>query len=173
MPRKLFLLFLAIMVANRRTKFFKSIHYFHKQGKNCYFQPFNFGTEPYLISFGDNVKVASNVHFINHDIIPFVFNDINQSELPTRVGKINIGDNVFIGSESTILYDVNIGNNVVIGSGSIVTKDIPDNSVAVGIPCRVVGSFDDCKDKYLKIISNYTWSQNDKNKKQKQIDFFY
>lgn len=44
-----------------------------------------------------------------------------------------------IGAGTVILPDVKIGSNVVIGAGSIVCKDIPDNSVAAGVPCRVVG----------------------------------
>ena len=60
-----------------------------------------------------------------------------------KIGCIDIGDNVFIGANSTILYDVKIGSNVIIGAGSLVNKDIPDNSVAVGIPAKIVGTFDD------------------------------
>lgn len=58
---------------------------------------------------------------------------------------------MFIGSNTTILYDVKIGNNVVVGSNTLVNKDIPDNSVVAGIPCRVVGSFGDLVEKRKKI----------------------
>lgn len=60
-----------------------------------------------------------------------------------KIGCIDIGDNVFIGSNTTILYDVRIGTNVIIGAGSLVNKDIPDNSVAAGVPARVIGTFED------------------------------
>ncbi len=50
---------------------------------------------------------------------------------------VTIGDNVWIGGGSIILPGVTIGNNSVIGAGSVVTKDIPDDVVAVGNPCRV------------------------------------
>ena len=60
-----------------------------------------------------------------------------------KIGCIEIGNNVFIGSNSTVLYDVRIGSNVIIGAGSLVIRDIPDNSVAVGAPARVIGKFDD------------------------------
>lgn len=60
-------------------------------------------------------------------------------------GPISIGDNIFVGANSTILYDVNIGNNVIIGAGSLVNKDIPDGSVTAGVPCKVVGRFEDYK----------------------------
>lgn len=54
-----------------------------------------------------------------------------------------IGDNVFVGANSTILYDVIIGNNVIIGAGSIVTKDIQEGTVCVGVPCKAIGRFED------------------------------
>lgn len=53
-----------------------------------------------------------------------------------------IGDNVTLGVNVTIIGNVTIGNNVTIGAGSIVVKDIPDNCVAVGNPCRVIKSID-------------------------------
>ncbi len=49
-----------------------------------------------------------------------------------------IGDNVYIAANSTVIGGVHIGNNVIIGAGSVVVKDIPDNSVAVGNPARVI-----------------------------------
>lgn len=56
----------------------------------------------------------------------------------TQTAPVIIGDNVWIGGGAIILPGVTIGNNVVIGAGSIVTKDIPDNTIAYGNPCRVV-----------------------------------
>ena len=56
----------------------------------------------------------------------------------TRTAPVTIGDNVWIGGGALILPGVTIGNNVVIGAGSVVTKDIPDNVIAVGNPCRVI-----------------------------------
>lgn len=59
-----------------------------------------------------------------------------------KVGCIEIGDNVFIGSGTRILYDVKVGSNVIIGAGSVVNKDVPDNSVVAGIPARVIGAYE-------------------------------
>ena len=56
----------------------------------------------------------------------------NISSYKYRIGEIKIGNNVFIGARTTILYDVKIGNNVIIGAGSLVTKDIPDNCIVGG-----------------------------------------
>ena len=132
----------------RRAEFLKKKHFFKAQGEHCYLQPWNFGTEPHMISFGDNVHVASGVTFINHDVSVFMLRHMEpKTEFKSRVGEIVVGDNVFIGSNSVLLYGVHIGNNVVIGAGSIVTKDIPDGVVAVGSPCKPIGSFNDWKEK--------------------------
>lgn len=72
----------------------------------------------------------------------------------TKVGKIIIGNNVFIGFGSIILPNCKIGDNVVIGAGSVVTRDIPSNSVAAGNPCRVVGNYENFKKKHLLAISD-------------------
>lgn len=63
-----------------------------------------------------------------------------------RLGKgeaVTIGDDVWIGGNVTILPGVTIGNNVVIGAGAVVSRDIPDNSLALGVPARVVRELED------------------------------
>jgi maltose O-acetyltransferase len=50
----------------------------------------------------------------------------------------SIGDNVWIGSNTVVLPGITIGNNVTIGAGSVVTKDIPDNMLAFGNPCKII-----------------------------------
>ncbi len=131
-----------------RAEFLKKKGYFKTQGVHCYLQPWNYGTEPHMICFGNNVHVASGVTFINHDVSVFMLRHLEpETEFKARSGEIIIGDNVFIGSNSVLIYGVHIGNNVVIGAGSIVTKDIPDGVVAVGSPCKPIGVFDDWKEK--------------------------
>ena len=84
------------------------------------------------ITIGDNVTLAPRVHILAHDASTKVFLGY------TRVENTKIGNNVFIGAGSIVLPGVTIGNNVVIGAGSVVSQDIPDDSVAVGNPARVV-----------------------------------
>lgn len=132
-----------------RAEYLKKKHYFNAIGEHVYLQPWNFGTEPRLISFGDNVHIASGVTFITHDITCKMLEYMDQKHhYNLRQGKIIIGNNVFVGAKSTILYDVEIGNNVIIGAGSLVNKSIPDGVVAAGVPCRVIGSFEECRKKY-------------------------
>ena len=84
------------------------------------------------IAIGDNVTLAPRVHILAHDASTKVFLGY------TRVENTKIGNNVFVGAGSIILPGVTIGNNVIIGAGSVVSRDIPDDSVAVGNPARVV-----------------------------------
>ena len=93
--------------------------------------------------------IASDVFFVNHDIISAMLNrKYNTTNFVNVEGCISVGDNVMIGSRTIILPNVRIGSNVIIGAGSIVSRDIPDDSVAVGIPCKVIGSFDVLVEKY-------------------------
>ena len=95
-----------------------------------------------LISIGNNVHLASNVKFITHDISHVMMNKLYGEGFYEMIGCIEIGNNVFIGSNVTVLLNVKIGDNVIVGAGSVVTKDIPSNSIAAGVPAKVIGTFD-------------------------------
>ena len=95
----------------------------------------------WLIEIGDNVTMAPRVHVLCHDASTKQFIGY------TKIGRVTIGDNVFIGAESVILPGVIIGNNVIIGANSTVTHDIPDNSVAAGTPARLLCSLDEYLEK--------------------------
>lgn len=87
------------------------------------------------VRIGDNCFMAPNVaiYTAGHPIHP----DTRNSQY--EYGKeVTIGDNVWLGGSVVITPGVHIGNNVVIGAGSVVTRDIPDNAIAVGNPCKVV-----------------------------------
>jgi len=86
----------------------------------------------YHITIGDNVTLAPRVHILAHDASTYTFLG------KTRAANVYIGNNVFIGASSIVLPGVTIGDNVIIGAGSIVTKNIPNDSVAVGNPAHVM-----------------------------------
>ena len=93
---------------------------------------------PYLISIGNNCTISNGVRLIAHDASTFKFTDQY-----TRLGKIEIKDNCYIGEKAIILPGVMIGPNVLIASGSVVNKDIPPNSCVAGVPARFYAKFED------------------------------
>ncbi|MBR4711013.1 MAG: acyltransferase [Clostridia bacterium] len=129
----------------RKKKIFGAI------GENVRIQDYHLPFIPQNVFIGSNVRIASGVTFVTHDISYQVLNNLYKTNVfKEKAGNIVIGDNVFIGGGTMILYNVRIGNNVIVGAGSVVTRDLPDNSVCAGVPCRKIGEFDDFVQKRLK-----------------------
>lgn len=101
---------------------------------------FNIVSEGEGISIGNNTLIGINVEITDSD-----FHELSPEK---RLGgtpatkPVNIGKNVFIGSNVKILKGVSIGDNTIIGNGSIVSKSIPDNVIAAGNPCKVIKNID-------------------------------
>jgi len=91
----------------------------------------------FLISIGANCTLAPNVRLIAHDASTKQFLGY------TRIGKITIDNNCFIGDSTIILPNTSIGPNTIIGAGTLVNKDIPGNVVAAGNPVRVICSIEE------------------------------
>lgn len=72
----------------------------------------------------------------------------------SRVGRVVIGDDVFIGADAIILPGVTIGNDVIIGAGTIVTSDIPDDSVVVGSPAKIIGKCSEYVERNKNLMKN-------------------
>lgn len=122
-------------------------------GKNCSLVPPgpNFGSEPYLITIGDDTTVSFDVAFVTHDAATRVLRNlaVDEKEKQTVIyGQIKVGNNCFIGCRSTILPGVTIGDNCIIGAGSVVNRDIPSNCVAAGVPCKVICTLEEYKEKH-------------------------
>ena len=135
--------FYCLPMQTMRTKWLVKHKYFRHIGDNFFFQPRKLPADPKMISFHNNVVVAADVTFLNHDVFYILTRALDPADNYENMGCIEVMDNVFIGARSIILPDVRIGSNVVVAAGSVVTKDIPDGSIAAGVPARVIGSFDD------------------------------
>lgn len=107
-----------------------------------YWHPTTIPTHPELISIGDNVVVAADVKFYEHDVANLMLDGSDlRGTFKYYKGSIVIGNNVMIGGNSIILCNVHVGNNVVIAAGSVITKDVPDNVIVAGNPARVIGDY--------------------------------
>lgn len=119
-------------------------------------------TEPWIISIGDHVHITDGVRFETHDGGTLLFRRIIPDLEVTR--PIVLGDNVYVGNCAIIMGGVTIGSNVVIGAGAVVTHDIPDNSVAAGVPAKVIETVDEYLDKLKQRslhLGNLTWEEKD------------
>lgn len=108
------------------------------------------------VKIGDNVFIAPNVaiYTAGHPVHPKARNSMLEYGIP-----VEIGNNCWIGGNTVICPGVKIGNGVVIGAGSVVTKDIPDNVIAVGNPCRVLRNITDDDIRYY--FKNREFSEED------------
>jgi maltose O-acetyltransferase len=87
---------------------------------------------PWLISIGDDCTIAPDVRILTHDAA------MKRHIGMTLVGRVNIGDRVYVGERAIILPDINIGDEAVIGAGSVVTRDVPSGTVVAGVPAKQI-----------------------------------
>lgn len=103
---------------------------------------------PWLVMIGDNVTFASNVCVLAHDA------STKKLTGYTRVGRVSVGDNVFVGYGSIILPGISIGTDAVVGAGAVVTKDVPAGKIVAGVPAKIVGDVSELKAKAECLMSS-------------------
>lgn len=132
-------------------------------------------SRPELLEIGENVFLHRGTKILTHDWASWCFVNSHGEFLPSH-GKVKIGNNVWLGENVTILKGVTIGDNVIIGIGSIVTKNIPSNSVVVGVPAKVVGTYEDYyqkrKNEYVDECIEYANAIIDSGRKPVEKDFY-
>jgi len=103
-------------------------------GDNCRVFTSFFSKEPSLISVGDGTTISTNVTFCTHD------NSVIKMNVPGTdiYGRIDIGDNCFIGMNSLLMYGIEIGDNAIVAAGSVVTKSVPAGTVWGGNPAKYI-----------------------------------
>ena len=141
----------------RTCSFEKRVQLLRKDGvkiwDNCKIYPnVSFGSEPYLIEIGNYVRITEWVQFTTHDGWIRVLRNTWELKNADKFGKVKVGNNVHIGMRAIVMPWVTIGDNVVIGAWSIVTKNIPSNSVAAGVPCKVIESIEEYYEKNMNKV---------------------
>lgn len=138
-----------------------------KIGEKCEIhQHVDFGSEPYLITIGNQVRITNGVRFFTHEGGIYVLrNKYKDCRNADEFGIITVGDNVHIGVNSLIMPGVHIGNNCIIGAGAVVTHDIPSSSVVAGVPARVICSVDEF---YEKHKDRFVMTKNMKEKEKRK-----
>lgn len=91
----------------------------------------------WLITIGNDVTLAPNAHILAHDASTFHYLGY------TRIARVNVGNNVFIGASAVIMPGVTIGDNAIIGANSTVTKNVPANTVVAGNPAKIICGLND------------------------------
>ncbi len=118
----------------KRVDYLGKHQIFRHVGKNCMVMSRKISLYAKRISFQDNVRVASNVLFVTHDVTFSMLNDMYKTnQFKEYKDCIDVRENVFIGANTTILPGVRNGPDVIIGAGSLINKDIS------GGICRCVG----------------------------------
>lgn len=129
----------------KRAEYLKKHNILGGIGENCKYGPWRLPIYPKLIKLHNNVIIHRRAHIIPHDVINRFLSqaypnvDFGHHE---RIGCIELMDNVYISAHATVMSNVRINKNCIISVGSVVTSDIPENSIASGIPAKPVGRFD-------------------------------
>ena len=113
----------------------------------------------WLIEFGNNVTLAPGVRVLAHDA------SIRRFLGYTRIGVVEIGDNVFVGADSIILPGVRMGSNIIVGAGSVVTSDLESNYVYAGNPAKKIYKMEEYLTKYQNVKNIYKENETFKNDK--------
>lgn len=132
-------------------------------GDNCYLGIKHIDlAHGFLIHIGNNVTISS-ARILAHDASTKRYLGYS------KVGRVTIEDDTFIGAEAVILPGIHIGKNVIVGAGAVVTKDIPDYSVVAGNPARFICSTEDYIEKSRgKMKNNNIWHTHYAEKSEKE-----
>ena len=124
----------------KKAEFLKKKNIFHHIGEHSFYQSTYFPAEPFLVSIGNNVAISAGVRLITHSAAHVIFDkEDNTNEYICRHGKVEIGNNVYIGADVIINMGITIGNNVIIAAGA----------------AKIIGTYSDTKKKHKEYSEKY------------------
>ena len=126
------------ILTNNRIKYARYLGV--KVGNQCRIYIDEWGSEPDLISIGNNVTITKDVMLLTHDGSFVLYKDKSGNRM-YRFSKIDIGNDIFIGVRTIVMPGVSICDQVIIGAGSLVTKSITKSGIYVGSPVRYLKPF--------------------------------
>ena len=143
----------------KRAEYLKKHKVFYRMGSRCFYQPRLLPSEPFLVSFHDNVYISAGVRFITHDVSgamlanhPLYKERIAEAGCRYFMDKIEILDNVMVGADAIIMPGVRIGPDAVVAAGSVVTKNVEKGEIVGGAPAKHIGSFYDLAEKRIELF---------------------
>lgn len=165
-----------IIKTSKRVEYLRRHKIYGMIGKDVTLMDRKIPLYPNLIHIHNNVVIGSNVTLATHDGSHLMLNKKVGSSVHYKetIGCIEIMDNVFIGTNVTILNNVRIGSNSIVAAGAVVTKDVPPNTVVGGVPAKVICTIEEYlerrKNNYSDImrpkgqavskeLADYMWAQ--------------
>lgn len=128
---------------------------FYSMGENCSINADSYIGDAAYIRLGNNVRLASCT-LMAHDGVTNMLREAYGVKMDA-VGKVDIGNNVFIGYRALVMRDVTIGNNCVVAAGAVVVKDVPDNSVVGGVPAKFICTTEQLLERLTKESQSRPW----------------
>ena len=125
-------------------------------GSNCSILPGTVFTDPAYVRIGNNVHFSCCT-LIGHDGSIAMVNRAYNVRVDS-VGKIDIGDNVFIGYGAIVLPNVTISSNAIVAAGAVVTKDVAEGDIVAGVPARPIGRVEDLVKKLQAQTQRLPWA---------------